>query len=176
MKKLILCIMLLFCLTVSGQNNIKEGVYKQTKQGTHTIILIKDGYVSETKFKDNTYISTRGGIIQPSNQAFIVLVEYNDVNPAEVGKQINMDLKGYSKQKSIKQDLDALWRITGRMQGDKMHTIPLADRKTIKILVDGYFQWIAINPVEKGFYGTGGGKYTFNDKQYTEEIIFFFKR
>jgi hypothetical protein len=39
--------------------------------------------------------------------------------------------------------------------------------------VDGYFQWIAINPAQKGFYGTGGGKYSFKEGQYTENIVFF---
>ena len=93
MKNLLTYILLFLSLAALGQNNIKDGVYRQTIKETHTIILIKDGYVSETKFKDDTYLSTRGGIIQRSDQAFNVLVEYNDVNATEVGKQITINLK-----------------------------------------------------------------------------------
>jgi len=39
--------------------------------------------------------------------------------------------------------------------------------------VDGHFQWIAINPAEKGFYGTGGGHYAFQNGKYSEHILFF---
>ena len=86
---------------------------------------------------------------------------------------IEMGKMKFERVSKPKQDLDALWRITGRQQEAKMHEIPKADRKTIKILVDGYFQWIAINPAQKGFYGTGGGSYEFKNNQYTEKIQFF---
>ena len=36
-------------------------------------------------------------------------------------------------------------------------------RKTMKILVDGYFQWIAFNTNTFSFMGTGGGRYTAED-------------
>ncbi len=54
-----------------------------------------------------------------------------------------------------------------------MNDIPKTNRKTIKILVDGYFQWIAINPAQKGFYGTGGGYYQYDNNRYMEKIQFF---
>ena len=46
-------------------------------------------------------------------------------------------------------------------------------RKTLKILSDSRFQWAAINPATKEFFGTGGGSYTFVDGKYTEHIEFF---
>lgn len=41
-------------------------------------------------------------------------------------------------------------------------------RKTIKLLTGGRFQWVALNPETKQFFGTGGGTYT--------ESIDFFSR
>lgn len=35
------------------------------------------------------------------------------------------------------------------------------------------FQWAAINPETKEFFGTGGGTYTFVNGKYTENIEFF---
>src|SRR5690606_20826709 len=65
------------------------------------------------------------------------------------------------------------WRISGRMEGGNMNAIPKRDRKTLKLLTGNRFQWMAINPVTKEFFGTGGGTYTFKDGKYTETIEFF---
>jgi hypothetical protein len=43
----------------------------------------------------------------------------------------------------------------------------------MKILVDGYFQWIAFNTKSFSFQGTGGGGYTTVDGTYTETIDYF---
>ena len=46
-------------------------------------------------------------------------------------------------------------------------------RKTMKILKNGYFQWIAFNTENFQFFGTGGGFYTAENGIYTENIEFF---
>ena len=46
-------------------------------------------------------------------------------------------------------------------------------RKTMKILVDGYFQWIAFNTNTFSFMGTGGGSYTAENGIYKENIDYF---
>ena len=46
-------------------------------------------------------------------------------------------------------------------------------RKTMKILKNGYFQWIAFNTETFQFFGTGGGFYTAENEIYTENIQFF---
>ena len=46
-------------------------------------------------------------------------------------------------------------------------------RKTLKVLSDGRFQWIAFNTETKEFSGTGGGTYTAENGKYTENIDFF---
>ncbi len=163
--------------TITGAFLAKEG-------NINHLWLFVDGYSSYIKYEDNKYLSTWGGPFDYSVEGVNVQTEYNDVDPDDVGQskatgaivngeEIAMGNLTFKKQPATKQDLDGLWRITGRKQEDKISTIPRGDRKTIKILVDGYFQWIAINPAEKGFYGTGGGQYTFKDNKYTEKIIFF---
>jgi hypothetical protein len=51
--------------------------------------------------------------------------------------------------------------------------MPLAARKTIKLLTAKKFQWAAINTSTGEFFGTGGGSYTFENGKYTEHIEFF---
>ena len=46
-------------------------------------------------------------------------------------------------------------------------------RKTMKFLIDGYFQWIAFNTETFQFFGSGGGFYTEEKGIYTENIEFF---
>lgn len=163
-----------------------QGVFIQQQGDTHSVWMFVDGYCSLTKYKADAYISTMGGPFSyAKGEGITVQVEYDDAESDAVGKPILFDLQhdkeGFSqkgkqewqKLTAKKQDLDALWRITGRVQEQKMSEIPRGDRKTIKILVDGYFQWIAINPATRGFYGTGGGKYSFKNGEYTENILFF---
>lgn len=54
-----------------------------------------------------------------------------------------------------------------------MHQMTPRDRRTIKILSGGRFQWLAFNSATGEFSGTGGGTYTIDGDQYTEHITFF---
>ena len=47
------------------------------------------------------------------------------------------------------------------------------DTKKIKILANNWFQWAHFNTKEGFFLETGGGRYTYKDGVYHEEIIFF---
>jgi len=146
--------------------------------------LFVDGYSSYIEYENDKYIRTWGGPFKRSSDSIAIQIEYDDTKQQEIGmeKKIHININKneivygdvvYKRQKVAKQPLDGLWRITGRVNENKMSEIPLGDRKTIKILVDGFFQWIAINPKEKGFYGTGGGKYSFKNQTYQENILFF---
>jgi hypothetical protein len=54
-----------------------------------------------------------------------------------------------------------------------MGEMQMGPRKTLKICSGGRFQWMAINPETKEFFGTGGGTYTLKDGKYTETLEFF---
>lgn len=175
--------MLLSLHTLAQQEKL-TGAFSLKQKNENILWLFKDGYASQIVYKDSEYTGTKGGPFQFDGKSIVILTEYNDRYPDSVGLKIKLpatlqqhklQLSGltFHKVKNKPQALDALWRISGRQVDNKVYPIPRTDRKTIKILVDGYFQWIAINPAEKGFYGTGGGIYTYNPSKYTENILFF---
>jgi len=148
--------------------------------------MFADGYSSQITYKDNAYISTFGGPFTYRDGALSVQVEYNDADADAIGQAKSFPLTAnadglqeqsgtiWKKETTKAQDLDGLWRITGRKQGNEVVQIHQSGtRKTIKLLVDGYFQWMAIDPGAKTFSGTGGGHYTFTGGKYTEHILFF---
>ena len=160
------------------------GAYIANDGDDSHLILMVDGYISHSIYNKDTYKGTRGGTYKVDNNNLVVVCEYDDKNAENIGKThlypieiatniLYIQGTPLQKQVSKAQALDGLWRITSRKTNDGMQTIQRGDRKTIKILVDGFFQWIAINPAEKGFYGTGGGKYTFDKGVYQENITFF---
>ena len=70
--------------------------------------------------------------------------------------------------------LQGKWLMAGRVNGDQERRRDTnRPRKTMKILVEGYFQWIAYNTESFSFHGTGGGSYTGSDGTYTETIDYF---
>lgn len=165
---------------------LSEGAYKSKVDDVNHLWIFQDKYCSYIEYTDAHFIRTWGGPYTYSDGQLSIEIEYDTEDTARIEKTIKMDvaiqnntLKGktnsWTKEKENLQNLDGLWRITGRKEDNssEIGTIPRGDRKTIKILSNGYFQWIAINPAVKGFYGTGGGKYTFKGNEYQENILFF---
>lgn len=185
MKTIALFAVMLFAGSALGQAILLDGVYLAKQGDINMLLLAKNGYGSMITYKDDAYLSTKGGPYTFDGTSLNVTWEYDDENSAAVGTQttypasfangaLHIEGVAFKKQAAKEQGLDAVWRITGRQNAEgAINSIPRGDRKTIKILVDGYFQWIAINPATKGFYGTGGGKYSFVNRQYTENIVFF---
>jgi hypothetical protein len=79
----------------------------------------------------------------------------------------------WEKLSDSKDDLIGNWVITGRKQEGKISRSTPGARRTVKILSDGRFQWVAFNSETKEFSGTGGGTYTAKDGKYVETITFF---
>lgn len=185
MKILVFFAAILTAISSFGQSIRLDGVYLARQGDINMLLLAKNGYGSMITYKDDTYLSTKGGPFTFDGTSLHVTWEYDDENSATVGTQASyttkwdkgtLEIEGiaFKKQAAKVQQLDGVWRITGRQNAEgTMNNIPRGDRKTIKILVDGYFQWIAINPANKGFYGTGGGTYSFVNGKYTENIVFF---
>lgn len=187
MKKLALYLLLVLLapLTSLGQKleNL-HGAFLSDVDNKQTLWLFVDKYFSQIVYSKDQYIATQGGPFTFDGKQLTVQLEYDDKDPSKVGTTLTIPLekvgdnlkKGqqlFHKQAAKAQALDGLWRITGRQQGETFHDIARGSRKTIKILVDGYFQWVAINPAQQGFYGTGGGQYGFTNGSYTEHILFF---
>ena len=86
---------------------------------------------------------------------------------------INGTQQSWARIDEGRDKLAGVWRITGRMVDGKINQMQRGDRKTLKLMSGTRFQWMAINPATKEFFGTGGGTYTFIDGKYTEHIEFF---
>ncbi|HAA15139.1 MAG TPA: membrane or secreted protein [Cytophagales bacterium] len=69
--------------------------------------------------------------------------------------------------------LQGAWLITGRERNGELRMRTPGARKTMKILSGSLFQWIAYNTDTGEFLGTGGGHYTTEKGNYTENIEFF---
>lgn len=165
--------------------------------GMKAVRIFTEGYTIVTYYnlEDKTFDGTHGGTYTYNGTNLVEKMEVNTWDPNQVGTQILYETK-MSKageelvltktvegetSKEVWKRIDSgdspllgAWRITGRMQDGEMRRMePRGARKTLKILSGSRFQWCAINPETKQFFGTGGGTYTFENGKYVETIEFF---
>lgn len=170
-------IILLIAVAATQQKDIKGSWYK--KSGTiENVWTFIDGYsVNAAYDKTNRkFISTWGGPYRVSGNDIIIQTEFNTANPDSVGRTVKINLGSEWKQlDNGTAPLAGNWRIGARLEDGKLveSSAATGPRKTLKLLSGSRFQWVAINPEVKGFYGTGGGTYTFSNGKYTENIEFF---
>lgn len=168
---------------LTGAWHLQEGTMEQ-------VAVFQDGYFSHTVFDkaNKKFISSYGGVYKPGAGTIQLNIEFDTRAKEEVGKEktaaytiagnlLTTDITGtrqkWKKLDDGKDNLAGVWRITGRMVDGKVNQMQRGDRKTLKLLSGTRFQWMAINPATKEFFGTGGGTYTFTDGKYTENIEFF---
>ena len=189
---LITSILVLNYWSVQGQS--LHGVYMATqeKEGktiTHEL-KFSDSYSTHTVYEAEParFIKTLGGFYTMNGDSLFVDLEFNSdyakdsVAAKRLGIQIkdnNLIINGnedrvYTRVAAVEQDLDGAWLFgtrgpdTGQeRRGDSR------DRKTLKFLIDGRFQWIAYTIGSFRFSGTGGGKFTSENGKYVEHIEFF---
>ncbi|HKZ67616.1 MAG TPA: hypothetical protein VJ111_14720 [Chitinophagaceae bacterium] len=154
------------------------------------VLIFQDGYFSHTVFdkSNKKFISSYGGVYKPGANALQLNIEFDTRTKEDVGKEktvayaiaenlLATDITGmqqkWTRLDNGKDNLAGVWRITGRMVDGKINQMQRGDRKTLKLLSGTRFQWMAINPATKEFFGTGGGTYTFTNGKYTENIEFF---
>lgn len=175
----------------NAENNGLTGAWQLENNNHEEVLLFADHYFSHTKYnkKEKKFDFTRGGSYQLKNEQLLTKIEFDTRQKDEVGKTVTnnfslendkliLNIKG--KKETWKQldkgtdNLAGTWKITARKQDEKVVPIhQTGPRKTVKILTGTRFQWAAINPETKEFFGTGGGTYTFKDGKYTENIEFF---
>jgi hypothetical protein len=82
--------------------------------------------------------------------------------------------KDWEKVSKKPKDLNGKWLMAGRVtdQGERRRDTS-RPRKTMKFLLNGYFQWTAFNTETFQFFGSGGGYYTTENGKYTEYIQYF---
>jgi hypothetical protein len=136
------------------------------------------------------FVSTYGGRWKSDGKVLVETIEFNSESPEQVGKKFKLPYALKSGKFSLTEEdkktewtrldngkpgqLAGAWLITGRMQPDgQLRTMTPGAQRTMKILSGTCFQWIAYNIDKKQFLATGGGNYTTQNGQYTENILFF---
>jgi hypothetical protein len=161
------------------------------KQGSleNTISFIDDYCVFVSFDQQNKKFNyTWGGPYKIEGRNIVVQVQFNTKQkeltstsfsfPFEwKGEKLSAAFDGsaqeWTQTDNGKAPLAGVWRISGRKQGEQMSEMQLGARRTLKILTGNRFQWAAINIDTREFFGTGGGRYTFENGKYTEHIEFF---
>ncbi|MDF2190160.1 hypothetical protein [Paraflavitalea sp. CAU 1676] len=160
---------------------------ENSRQETLTFV---DGYFVHAVFDKagKQFQYTWGGPYTVKDDKIEVTVQFNTQQKEQVGQTVSIPWTDKNEQlvatvdngeKTFKQldkgigELAGVWRIAGRKTGAQPVAMPLAPRRTLKILSATRFQWVAINVDTKEFFGTGGGNYTFKNGKYTENIEFF---
>lgn len=197
MKRLFILPLLLLAVNLFAQNI--EGAWKLTAQNGATvedkeyIKIYQDGYFAYggKQIEGNKFIEAGGGAYNLDGKQYSEVLDFFSSDPKAVGKTLSytVDVKGdkmtitstvddrkevWKRISDKSDDLAHNWVITGRAndQGEVGKITP-GDRRTVKILGGGRFQWIAFNSKTGEFSGTGGGSYTASNGKYTEHITFF---
>ncbi|MGI9532083.1 membrane or secreted protein [Lutimonas sp.] len=151
--------------------------------------IVMDGYLAETFYneKSNAFVKTFGGSWVVKDSMISLTREFSSNDSASIGKTRHLifDLRGdtitFKGNDKIwtriddgkKGALNGAWLISGRERDGNMIRRAPSARKTMKILSDSRFQWIAYNTDTGKFFGTGGGTYSAENGTYTEHIEFF---
>jgi hypothetical protein len=163
-----------------------DGAWQTTQNGQTVMLTIMDNYLMQTTYEPTRYVSTRGGACMLAGNQLRLTVEFDTQDSTRVGQtetyavttssgSLRLNERTYTRvSEPGTLALAGLWRITGRAnETGQVTTMQRGPRKTLKLLTNGRFQWAAINPQTKQFFGTGGGTYTLINGQYTETIDFF---
>ena len=174
MKRTILNLTLLFfTITTYSQSD----VYSYTENGTINRIIIDKNYFVMASYKvdTNKFVKTIGGFYSENGSKLNVDLEFNSNYKNDSISKIKIEKKANWKKISLKEnDLQGKWLMVGRVRnGNEQRRNLDRPRKTMKFLINGYFQWIAFNTETFQFSGSGGGKYITKDCKYIESIEYF---
>ena len=171
----------LFTILFSSLFYVHGQVYTfQSKENGKTVthrILIDNSYLVETQFVTNPaqFILTRGGFYSKEGKEISVNFEFNSNFKKDSLKKLKINWsKDWGEVSEKPKDLNGKWLMAGRVidQGERRRDTS-RPRKTMKFLLDGYFQWTAFNTETFQFFGSGGGSYTAENGKYTEHIQYF---
>ena len=170
-----------FVVLVLSFSNLNGQVYEfVVKTNTHRIIKDKT-YIVETVFNTSTgeFEFTRGGFYSGKKNLNVDFEFNSNFKNDSIKKILYTNTKKWKKVSLLKQKLQGKWLMAGRVtdEGEKRRDLNRS-RKTMKILIDGFFQWIAFDTSNFRFFGSGGGSYNteYENPQkggYTEKIQFF---
>lgn len=196
-------LILMFCMVLalgSANSQQLEGAWKLIRQNgapvtdKEYIKIYQDGYFAfgAKESATNKFIGAGGGEFNLRDNLYQETLDFFTLKPEEVGKTVdyNLDMVDgkmvisaeiqgnslveiWEKISDQKDPLTGNWVITGRKAENEIRRSTPGDRRTIKILSGGRFQWVAFNSATREFSGSGGGTYTAENGKYEETITFF---
>lgn len=181
---------LFLCITTTINAQITPGSYFSVTDNTVHELKISGRYFILTTYEKSpaNFLKTVGGYFQVQDQHLEVSLEFNSNYAKDSVRQLHIPFEKdgnklilgmksglqFEPSTTISQDLDGQWLfgIRGPDKGQERRG-DSKPRKTLKLLIDGRFQWIAYNTETMQFHGTGGGSFTSKDGVYQENIAYF---
>lgn len=180
--------------TLAEAQSIKGSWRSQQPNNSIASMIVADDYLMIASYSIlNKYFDrTEGGSFTMDGDKMTYLTEFNSADTAKINTTVVYTVTRKDKVLTLRGEdrelvwmlvddaenvpMAGTWHITGRAKdgtGEMMDIHQTGTRKTLKILSGTRFQWAAIDPAVKGFYGTGGGTYDIKNGKYTERIEFF---
>ena len=155
-----------------------------------SVVIFADGYQVLSTYDATTgkFIHSNGGTWKLEGHTMTENVEFHTDKPELVGTQVSFEVRITDNEIEIVETglkikrldngssgkLQGAWLMSGRIRdGETQLRDTNRPRKTMKILSGTRFQWIAYNTETKQYLGPGGGTYTTENDEYTENIEFF---
>jgi len=193
MKNAILTIVLILsvlCMQAQSLIGAWEALGDFNGKQLRSVVIFTENHQVGTFYdaKTGAFMGTNGGGWSIDGNTITEVIEFDTENSERVGSTHSFDIELSENELKIKNtpvvwrridngtpgNLAGAWLISGRMRdGELQKRDTNRPRKTMKILSDTRFQWIAYNTETKEFMGTGGGTYTTIDGKYIENIEFF---
>jgi len=178
MKKILLLILLILLYSCSSIDNNLSNVFELDKtEETIERLIIDSEYLVATEFNKTSgaFVKTYGGYYEIEGDSYKVSLEFNSDFEKDSIRSIelikNNSWRNISKPESL---LQGKWVMSGRYNNQEFRARDTKlPRKTMKVLIDGFFQWIAFNTETFRFSGSGGGEYEAVDGKYIEKIQYF---
>ena len=178
MKKILLFILLILLYSCSSIDNDLSNVFELDKtEETIERLIIDSEYLVATEFNKTSgaFVKTYGGYYEIEGDSYKVSLEFNSdfekdsITSIELTKDNSW--RNISKPESL---LQGKWVMSGRYNNQEFRARDTnLPRKTMKVLNNGFFQWIAFNTETFRFSGSGGGEYEAVDGKYIEKIQYF---
>jgi len=180
-----------YALTAQIQPNVYH--FEENINGevlTHEVKMDSDYFVHSTyKKSPPEFIRTYGGYYTIADNQINIAFEFNSDYKNDNKKSLSIPFHvqqntlildigskmAFEPTSREAQVLDGKWLFGGRVTDQGEERVDNSDkpRKTLKFLLNGYFQWIAFNTETMEFVGTGGGTYDTDNGKYTESIVYF---
>lgn len=178
MKKIFLLSILNILYSCSQLDSTASSVFEIDKTDeTIERLIIDSEYLVVTEFNKTSgaFVKTYGGYYEIEGDSYQVSLEFNSDFEKDSIKSIELtkdnNWRNISKPKSM---LQGKWVMSGRYNNGEFRTRDTnLPRKTMKVLINGFFQWIAFNTETFRFSGSGGGEYEAVDGKYIEKIQYF---